>query len=478
MRQLIDAGDGLPVVAIVGGGASGALTALQLLRQAARHRLALHIALIDRHDRHGLGQAYSTVSDAHLLNTIAGQMSALPDDPDHLIRWAGVAKETFLPRWIYGRYLRDALAEAEAQAPPGARLARIRADITSVVRRDRPDGVRLDGGRLDGVRLDGPDGWLDADLAVLAIGNLPGGLPFAAPVSHRVIGDPWYPGALDVVTDGEPVLIVGTGLTMIDLATTISEQSPGSVIYAVSRHGLLPRPHPSVPACGRSVSLPAVSADACPVRLAALMSDVRTAVAADPQRWPEVMAAIRHRSPALWRDLTDSDKRLFLRRLARYWEVHRHLVPPATMRTIDALAASGRLRVLTGRVTEAVAADGRFRVGIVRDSASREVSAGWIISASGAPADIADTRDPLLAGLFASGLARPDPLRLGLDATPEGAVIDQSGRASDTLLTLGPPLRGILYETTAIPEIRTQAAELANRIASHPSVALTALAAR
>ena len=40
------------------------------------------------HGRHGLGQAYSTEHPAHLLNAMAGQMSALPDDPDHLIRWA------------------------------------------------------------------------------------------------------------------------------------------------------------------------------------------------------------------------------------------------------------------------------------------------------------------------------------------------------------------------------------------------------
>ena len=96
--------------------------------------------------------------------------------------------------------------------------------------------------------------------------------------------------------------------------------------------------------------------------------------------------------------------------------------------------------------------------------ASTEHEAGWLVNATGPDADITRTGDPLLRDLFGRGLARPDPLRLGLDATPGGAVLDAAGRPSGTLFTLGPPLRGLWYETTAIPEIRTQAAALALRL--------------
>ncbi len=158
-------------VAIVGGGASGTLTAVQLLRHAAARDVPVHVTLIDRHGRHGLGQAYSTRDSAHLLNAMAGQMSALPDDPEHLLRWASTADPaasarpagearaapgalsatTFLRRQDYGRYLRDVLAEAERQAPPGTRLTRISDDVIAL-RRTAADAGRAVRLRLAGTR--------------------------------------------------------------------------------------------------------------------------------------------------------------------------------------------------------------------------------------------------------------------------------------------------------------------------------------
>lgn len=456
MKRLTGPDGSGPAIAIVGGGASGSLTALHLLRHAAARSLALRIVLIDRFGRHGLGQAYSTAHEAHLLNTVAGQMSALPGDPDHLVRWSGGAPEEFLPRRAYGEYLRWALAEAEREAAPWAALSRISSEITTI------------SGRRSGhaMRLAGSGGWMEADLAVLAIGNLPAGLPFAAPSGDRIVADPWRPGALDEIRDGEPVLIVGTGLTMIDLAVAISDRRPGTPIYAVSRHGLLPRPHPGTAGGDRSRWLPFMRAEPGQVGLREIMAQVRTAAAADPEHWHDVMAAIRPYTPRLWHGLSDADKLLFLRQAARYWEVHRHLVPPATARRLAALQDSGQLTLLTGRVLGADEVAGQLHASIrLRDGGTRELTAGWIVSAAGAPADISTTADPLLTSLLASGLARPDSLRLGLDASTDGAIIDRSGRASDVLFTLGPPLRGLWYETTAIAEIRTQAADLAGRLA-------------
>jgi uncharacterized NAD(P)/FAD-binding protein YdhS len=78
-------------VAIIGGGASGTLTAAQLLRGPAAPDFGVRVTMIDQHGRHGLGAAYSTDREDHLLNAMAGQMSAVPDDPEHLIRWANGA---------------------------------------------------------------------------------------------------------------------------------------------------------------------------------------------------------------------------------------------------------------------------------------------------------------------------------------------------------------------------------------------------
>jgi uncharacterized NAD(P)/FAD-binding protein YdhS len=455
---VLDPPDGQrPVVAVIGGGASGTLAAIHLLRSAAAQRYPLRVALIDRYGRHGLGQAYSTTHPAHLLNSPAGQMSALADDPEDLVRWAGTAAAggtAFLPRQEYGRYLEDTLAQAERRARPLARLTRVTSDVLAI--------RRLSGRRLPLVLA---DGRIDADVAVLATGNLMGALPFPAPDSPRIIADPWAPGALNDVADGSPVLIVGTGLTMMDLAVAVTSGRRRSTVYAVSRHGLLPRGHRQTGAGRKPIWLPVLSQPPGPVRLSELIWLVRTAMAARPDTWPDVVDALRPAIPELWRRMPVRDKQLFLRHVARYWEVHRHRVPPATARRITELRCTGQLRLLQGRVSDVAEQAGQVRVRIGQDAGpARELTAGWLINGTGPATDITRAADPLLRDLFGSGLARPDPLRLGIDADTDGAVLDASGAPGRHLFTLGPPLRGLWYETTAIPEIRAQAAALASRL--------------
>jgi uncharacterized NAD(P)/FAD-binding protein YdhS len=147
MQQAAASGDRGLDVAIIGGGASGTLAAVQLLVHASVREIPVRITLIDRHGRHGLGQAYSTTHHGHLLNAMARQMSALPDDPDHLFRWAAanlvpdhtVSGTTFLPRHAYGQYLRDTLAAAEAAARPDSRVSKIHSQAVAI-RRALPSG--------------------------------------------------------------------------------------------------------------------------------------------------------------------------------------------------------------------------------------------------------------------------------------------------------------------------------------------------
>ena len=179
---------------------------------------------------------------------------------------------------------------------------------------------------------------------------------------------------------------------------------------------------------------------------------------------PTVVDTLRPHIPELWQRLSPPDKRLFLRHVARYWEVHRHCVPPATARRIDQLRSAGRLSVLHGRVIAVSDKPTGLCVRIEQGTRVAEVTAGWLINATGPAADVTATTDPLLRGLLDSGLARPDSLRLGIEADAGGALLDVSGTPSDSIFTLGPPLRGQLYETTAIPEIRDQAAALAGRL--------------
>jgi uncharacterized NAD(P)/FAD-binding protein YdhS len=482
-----------PVIAVIGGGASGTLTAVQVLRRAAVAGLPARVLLIDRDGRHGRGRAYATADPAHLLNSPAGRMSGIAGDPGHLERWAraaGVTHDGFLSRRDYGRYLSGLLADARRRAWPAADLREVTAEVVSLGRAGA--GLALG--------LAGPGGHrevLRADLAVLATGSLPPGAPFPLPAGAVPTGssgepgagaagagepgpgyvaDPWAPGALAAVTDGRPVIIVGTGLTMLDVAMTVTAADPRTVVHAVSRHALLPREHRGAPPPGPPPRLPLPALAAGSPRLADVVRQVRAAAAGYPGDWQDVIDVLRPQVPALWQRLPAADREVFLRRYARYWEVHRHRVPPATARRVAALRAAGRLTVHQGRITatEITGTDvtgtgttgpGPAGPGLRATLADGTMlDAGWLVNGTGPAADVRQAADPLIRDLLQAGLARPDALGLGLDADTGGAVRDAAGRPSGRLFALGPPLRGTRYETTAIAEIAVQAEALARHL--------------
>lgn len=386
-------------------------------------------------------------------------MGALAGDPGHLTRWAaeaGLPPDGFLPRSAYGRYLTELLAAAQRSAQPAVRVSHITSDVVA---------IRRCGGGGGALRLQlAADGRIDADAAVLATGNLPPVPPCPVPQGHRYIADPWEPGALEAAADGSPVAVLGTGLTMLDVAIALIDAQPRTAVHAISRHALLPREHNwPRPAAGVS-AMPVIRPGNAPLRLGGLIRDIRASAAAHPGDWQDIVDALRPQIPRLWEQLTEADKRLFLRHVARYWEVHRHRVPPQAARRIAALTSAGRLTVHRGRVVAASEERGRVRIRVDSGGSSTELAVGWLINATGPAADITSTADPLLRQLLDSGLARPDPLRLGLDTDARGALRDADGRTASDIFALGPPLRGRWYETTAIPEIRDQAAALARHL--------------
>jgi uncharacterized NAD(P)/FAD-binding protein YdhS len=442
----------IPVIAVIGGGASGTLAAIHLLREAGASRLPLRVALIDQHGRHGRGQAYSTTHPSHLLNSPADTMSALGDDPGHLVRWAErrhVRHDGFLPRGTYGDYLCEALTNVQRAAMPWARVTRLTSRVVAV----RPDCGRR------ALRLDlAAEGRIDADVVILATGNLPPAPAFPVDSGPRFVADPWEPAAFNGTADGSLVVIAGSGPTMVDVAISLAGLHPRTRVLAVSRHGLLPRAHDWPRPAPDYARMPDFGG-AAPVRLTRLIRDIRTSASGQNGHWQDVIDALRPQVPELWRRLPDLDKRTFLRHVARYWEVHRHRMPPATAQQVGLLQASGRLTLLSGRIASARTSEEGIRVSIDVGESRAEVHAGWLINCSGPTSDISSTADVLLQNLFASGLARPDSLGLGLAADWSGLV---HGPSAGNIYALGPLMRGLRYETTAIPEIREQAAGIAS----------------
>jgi uncharacterized NAD(P)/FAD-binding protein YdhS len=472
-----------PTVAIVGGGASGLLTAAQLLR----HRAPVRIVLVEERPRLGRGVAYDTTCDAHLLNVPAAGMSAYPDDPGHFTHWARTRRPeahagSFLPRRLYGEYLEWCLDREIAQPRRRTTFTAVRGRVTAVV--PGPDGARLE--LADG-------GTVRADTVVLALGN--SAAPQPAPSAAEADGavrHAWQAGALENLPAGRSVALVGTGLTAVDVIVALDEAGFDGPIHAVSRRGLLPRPHQPVPptvtllmdgASGEPITGPAGLTDegqetsprTARGLVAALRAEVERA-AAGGRDWRSVVDGLRPHTQALWASLPEPERARLHRHALRYWEVHRHRMAPEIAERVEALRRSGRLEIIAGRVVSVTARPGGGADLTVRPrrsaaAANLVIEAGTVIRCTGPTERLASAGDPLLDGLFRRGDARPGPLGLGLDIDPDGRLLDRGGRPSDTLWTIGPLRRGALLETTSVPEIRQQAAALARVL---PDAALAA----
>ncbi|AGL19888.1 FAD/NAD(P)-binding protein [Actinoplanes sp. N902-109] len=397
-------------VAVVGGGCSGVLVAREVLRGGD------DVALIEPGQLGG-GVAYGGARPWHLLNSRAGAMSAVPGDPGHFLRWSGASPGEFRPRAEYGRYLRSVLAEADQ-----GRLRWFRTKATGV----DPEGtVAL----ADGTRV-------RADHVVLALGG-----PRAAEqrLPHpAVIDDPWQPGVLEALPPDRPVLLVGTGLTAVDAALTLTADGRRTApVVAVSRRGLLPLTHTADAAPPEAPDL----ADCATLR--EVIRAVRAAAGAAGD-WRPVVDGLRPYLDRIWTALTPEEQEAFLRHLARTWECHRHRMAPQIAERVVALRQAGLLEIRRGGV------------------AAWPGLAGYaaVVNCAG-PGRLPDSAHPLVRELLDSGQAQVGPHALGLAIDPAGRLVAADGRVHERLWLLGPLRRGTQWETTAVPELRDQAHRLA-----------------
>lgn len=451
-----------PSVVIVGAGLSGTLVAVQLLRTAER---PLSITLVEPADHLGRGVAYASALPVHLLNVRADNMGAFADDPAHFLRWlregparqTDLAPEAFVPRARYAAYLRALLAESSAQAVPGVSLRWERATAVGVT--PRAPGLL--------VHLDTP-AQLYADQVVLALGNpapCEVGEPPAERAPRRVrSGYTWSTCVTQDIGPDDPVLLLGTGLTTLDAVLALHAQGHYAPITAVSRHGLLPQPHrPRVP-------YPAFLAGEPPATsLLALLRRVRAEVRLAEQRgagWRDVVDALRPQTQQLWRALPLAEQRRFMRHLRAFWDVHRHRIAPSVDETLRGLMRSGQLAVQAGFIERCEETPEAVEVTLRRRGSQerRQLRVAYLINCSGPASDYGAMSDPLIVSLREQGLLRPDALRLGIDATVDGQLLGADGQPSRWLSTLGPPHKGVLWECTAVPDIRVQAAALTRRL--------------
>ena len=427
-------------VAVIGGGFSGTMVAAQLARRG------VDAVLIDGSGRAGLGVAYSTRDPAHVLNVRAEVMSAWPDDLDHFVRLVeqeGGTRRDFVQRRQFGRYLRAILEEGME---------------TGCLRLVERQAVSANPGE---------EGWIvsvengetiEASGLVLAIGNQP---PEPLPLgqgSARVINNPWGAEALAAVEDlaasHEDVLLVGTGLTMVDAVLSLDAAGHRGRIVGLSRRGLIPRGH------AEFTPAPVEAEDVPHGNVRSLWRWLRHRGA--QVGWRAAIDALRPHSQWLWQSLPPGEQKRFARHARPWWDVHRHRIAPEVAQQLHDMVAQGRLEIVAGRIHSVEDDGGGLVVAYRRRGSSRIVEGrfAYMINCTGPLGTISRTRDPMLKGMLADGLARPDQLGIALDVDERSRVV-----GAERAWAMGPLTKGRYWEIIAVPDIRYQAAAVAEDIA-------------
>jgi uncharacterized NAD(P)/FAD-binding protein YdhS len=433
-------------IAIVGGGFSGTLLAINLLRYGVK------VALIERNSAQlAKGVAFGTRRPEHLLNVRAANMSAFPDDAGHFLRWmdfaAGDEANRFVPRLTYGAYLRETLVAALAKAGGNAQI--VAGEALSVAFEDDRARVRLD---------DGDE--LECRAVVLALGNFP-------PAPHPVLAelpaalyrpDPWDAAAVEGLAGLDHVLVVGSGLTAADVVLSLESSGFAGRLTVLSRRGLRPLSH----AESGPVVTPVPDPDK---RGSQLVREVRQR--AGEVGWRAAVDALRPHTQNIWRRHSTKAQASFLRHLRPYWDIHRHRLAPSVAQRLEALEASGRLRYVAGKLGRAEELSGRALVSYRPrgEDGIALLEVDRIYNCAGPSCDLTRVDAPVVGDLLAQGRVRGDAHALGLDVDHLGRVRDAQGAVQDRLLAVGPITKGEAWETIAVPDIRRQVWGLARFLA-------------
>ena len=454
-------------VAIIGGGFSGTLTAVNLARLSTA---PLRISVLNCAYPAGRGIAYSTRRPEHLLNVAARNMSALPEYPSHFVDWlltrteyANIPetelRETFMPRRVYGDYLRSLAWHYSdpLNSRSSVEIKTIPSEVVDLI--SEAQGARL-------ILADGTT--LMADRVVLATGNEPpADLTGTGALSEHPAwcANPWIDWESKLPPPGGTIVLLGTGLTTVDAILTLLTLDWRGHIHAVSRHGLLPQSHfkgvdvPDFPP--PEVNLASLGL----TELIALMEQHCARLRGLGANPAIIVDKLRPHTQRIWQAFSDQERQEFITRYAARWNVIRHRIAPSIHQNITAAVANGRVALTAASITGLRTAGPKIAVDLESsDGTPSSLTADLVINGTGPQTRFSATRSPLLRALLKRGLAQTDASDMGLKIAADFTVIQKDEQPSPHLLALGPLLRGTLWETIAVPELRGQALRVAQTL--------------
>jgi uncharacterized NAD(P)/FAD-binding protein YdhS len=454
-----------PVVAIIGGGVSGAATAFHLAQ--ADQTPVPEIIVFEPRESLGKGLAYDTTEPAHRINVPAARMSLLTEEPDHFLRWIAAHSATagdddalrpdgalFPRRSVFGDYINAMLQPLVASGAVQHR----RSAVIHVLR----EGPRWCISGDDGVQT-------MADVVVIATSHpppvAPGQLRAALKDHPRFVPDPTRANALAAIRPTDQVLVVGNGLTSADVIASLALKGHTGSITAISRRGLRSRGHAPVvqDPTGDFLTNPAFTARA-------LLKNIRHIIrqaALDGLTWHGVIDQVRAQGQALWQVLPVVERQRIVRHLRPFWDVHRFRVAPQVEAALDAAIAEGRLEILAGSIAASRVESDTIHCALRlrRHSGTIEKTYDAVVVTTGPGHGGILASQPFLAELSHSGYLELDPTGLGLSCTRNSEAIGPVAGVTSSLLIAGPLARGTFGELMGLPQVTDHAVFVAARIA-------------
>ncbi len=454
-----------PVITIVGGGFCGCNILIQLIKQSG---IPIHIVLVNKEYPVSKGLAFSSYNSEHVLNVPAAKMSAVADDPDNFLDWIRSKPEyskysgedlngNFLPRNIYGHYLEDLFNTSIRNLPDNITLEIINDEVVDIIPFDSRSKVILKNNKS-----------IEADRIVLALGNFnPDNLKINNKIfydSKKYFQNPWQENAVEGISDKDNVLILGTGLTMVDIVLSLMNKPFTGKIYAISTKGFFPLSHKK-----REPYTDILKEIHPPYEILNLYNTFRKhikTVLAKGITGEAVVDAIRPRTQEIWMSLSLNDKIRFMGHIRHLWGVARHRLPKEIFDMMQKKIQEGSLEIIGGRLQDLNEKNDSIYVTFKerKSQKNREVIVNRVINCTGPATDLEKIDQPLIRNLLSRGMITNDEMKLGLNALPDGTVIQKDNSLSPMLFAMGSMLKGILWETTAVPELRVQSKNLASEL--------------
>jgi uncharacterized NAD(P)/FAD-binding protein YdhS len=447
-------------IIIIGGGLSGALAAMQLAQLAGGYE----VLMIEKNpELLGRGVAYQYDFTHQPLNVVAGGMSLFPNKPMDFVEWLEanhfkynhlieeVSPQAFIPRKIFGDYVLENLERVQHETQ--GRLQ---------IRIDEAISVLDYGARKTVVLASG--NALHADHVILALGNFPPADLFQAdnPVQKnpRYYGSPWSDKVYSQIKGYEDILLVGSGLTAVDIVLGLILRKFKGNVTMLSRRGRFPLPHdlshPPFQMLEPDIKHPRK-----------MLLWIRDLIRKNPNiPWSAVLDGLRPYTKKIWLQWSLAEKKYFLQKIRPYWEIARHRIPAKSAALLNDMMNANQLVLIKGHIVDATKTEDGIE--IIYRSEHRNITQVFhkVINCTGPESNYRKVRFPIISDLINRGKVKADELGLGIECTPEGRIINEQNNIENGLWCIGPMRKSVLWETTALRELREQAAELATLIAA------------